>query len=219
MRKTLHCLMAAAVILMLGISAQATTITSGQCTNPTGTGGCLTGFGTFSDSVTLLASMSSPVNTATYTGTLLSAVYNDNGTLDFYYQFTSNAGSTNSVTRITMTDFTGFTTNVGYSTTFSSNGFTSGGNTPLSADRLSANVVGFNFNVGGTNDSIGAGQDSAVLIIKTNATLYTTGLVNTIDGSVSQVSAFEPTCVPEPVSMALMGSGLLMLGLWRRKRS
>src|SRR5207247_5261757 len=67
----------------------------------------------------------------TYSGTLLSAVYQNTSRgnqLDFYYQFTNNATCPNpagcdAVTRLTAFNFTGVTTDVGYRTDFNVNGF------------------------------------------------------------------------------------------------
>src|SRR5713226_829338 len=49
---------------------------------------------------TLLASLSAPFSTATFAGTLKSAVFRTaGGTLDFYYQLANNAPSTDSLGR------------------------------------------------------------------------------------------------------------------------
>src|SRR4051812_47302379 len=64
---------------------------------------------------TLKAAMSEQIATPTFTATLRSAVYDgpEQGTnLDFYYQISNSANSADSLTRVTASNFAGFTTNV-----------------------------------------------------------------------------------------------------------
>lgn len=169
--------------------------------------------------LTLLASSNSGSVVAVggkYTFTLEAAVYSDPGNtfgagdLDFVYQVSNSASSVDSIGRVTAIDFTGFLTDVGYTATGSSlpgGLFVDGTVAPELVDRVSADVVGFSFNAPLTV-LIGPGQTSTVLIIETNATNFTAGNVNLIDGSVSQVSAFQPTTVPEPTSFTLLGLGI-----------
>jgi len=169
--------------------------------------------------LTLLASSNSGSVVAVggkYTFTLTAAVYSDPGNifgagdLDFVYQVSNSASSVDSIGRVTAIDFTGFSTDVGYTpsgSTLPGGLFVDGTVAPELVDRVSADVVGFSFNAPLTL-LVGPGQTSTVLVIETDATNFTAGNVNLIDGSVSQVNAFQPTVVPEPTSFALLGLGI-----------
>jgi hypothetical protein len=63
------------------------------------------------------------------------------------------------------------------------------------------------------------GETSPVLVISTNAMLFTAGNASVIDGGVTTVAAFEPAAVPGPASLLLLGGGLLALGGVRRFRA
>ena len=179
------------------------------------------------DPGTLLADTTQTVNGTggAYTGTLVSAVYMETGgTLDFYYQFTNNAGSKDAVARITDTDFTGFTTATGFrvdGASLTGAGFSNGTVAPVTADRNApgGDVVGFQFSPP-DSAKILPGTTSDVLVISTNATRFQPGRVNVIDGGVTDVAGFEPavsTTVPEPATFLFLGGGLLALGAIRRK--
>jgi hypothetical protein len=150
------------------------------------------------------------------------------GTLDFYYQVNNDSTSMDAISRITMTNFDDFMISVGFIT----NGSTLGGPfvdgvcrnvfCPATADRgslpTSQGTIGFSFNPP-DDAKIQPGDSSFVVIISTNATQFTTGHVNLIDGGVFHGDAFQPmSSVPEPASMALIGGGLLALAGIRRFR-
>jgi len=216
------------------------TISQGQCAGPTpcvavlDNWATISNLGTFLDGITHNVTGINGEGQTLYTGTLRSAVYrnNLNNQLDFYYQFTNNASSVDSVSRITMTNFGAFTSNVGFTSqdidgasgntgpagtaNFSQTGTMQA---PSLANRPSQGTLGFNFGNGiVTSDMINAGETSRILVIRTNATNYNNGSTSTINGAVSTYQTFAPTAIPEPGTYALMGAGLIALGLVRRKK-
>jgi len=171
---------------------------------------------------TLEASLNSGLVTSTngkLTFDVVTAVYSDPsnvfgaGDLDFVYQVQSSASSVDGISRLTAIDFTGFQTDVGYTIAGSAlpGGVFVDGNAfpPQTVDRsLGGGTIGFNFPI---PSSINPRQTSFALIIETNATTFTTGAFNVIDGGVSTVAAFEPTApaVPDTGATAI----LLSLGV------
>ncbi|MBC8108000.1 MAG: PEP-CTERM sorting domain-containing protein [Anaerolineae bacterium] len=173
----------------------------------------------FSDTPALVTQVSTPVATPTYSGTLTSAVFtNAGGTLDFYYQFTNNASSSDGIERLSMTSFTGFTTDVGYRTSALAP-FTAGAQAPLFADRsASGSVVGFYFD---SNNQAGPylvdpGESSRTIVIRTNATQFFAGNTAVIDGFAANAPSFAPSAIPEPASLA--GLATIALGALARRR-
>ncbi len=179
---------------------------------------------------TLLADQVQPFSiltaVGTMSGTIESAVYMESGgTLDFYYQVSNTSPDGDNFSRNSDSSFGGFLTDVGFRTDGSSltgTGFTDSAFIPDTADRSTTNggaVVGFNFNSFGTLDEIPVGAKSSVLVITTNATHYMLGTASAIDSGTATVPAYEPTNVPEPTSIVLFGSGLLLfVGLARSRR-
>ena len=178
---------------------------------------------------TLLASMVSPwsfvvpppTGGAT-SGELRSAVFmNPTGTLDFYYQVVNNMRSSTAIARESNANFAGFETWTGFrldGASLPGGIFTNGTVTPFTADRdITGIVVGFNFGPLPANRVL-AGTTSAVLVVSTDATLFTVGNASIIDGGTATVAAFQPTPIPEPSSALLVCGGLAAAVLRLRRR-
>src|SRR4029077_12739266 len=109
-------------------------------------------------------------------------------------------------------DFTGFMTDVGFIATGSAipgGLFVDGTQAPQLVGRgLSGDTVSFIYE-GLAPSTFVPGQTSIALVIQTNATAFTAGKFNVIDGGVSTVEAFQPTVARVPDS----GSTAILLGL------
>jgi PEP-CTERM motif len=165
------------------------------------------------------AIQSHPIDNGEPSFTLNAAVYNPGnvdcpGCLVFVYQISNAANSSDSITRLTAINFSGWTTYVGYANNGGNLGgpFVDGDTTPLTVDRsVGGDTVGFNFS---SASILPPGSTSKVLVIQTNATNFAEGTVGVFGstGLPNLVDPFQPadaSSVPEPASLALLGIGLL----------
>ncbi len=189
---------------------------------------------TTGDGLTLLASTTqtiNPVPGTSFNATYTEWVYSDTGgtvsasggsaglcqnCLDFFIEV-SNAGP-GVEERISTASFAGFSTDVGYNTA----GVTGGpaapasGIIPNTVDRSTdGSVVGFNY----TTSNITTGQNTVLLEIQTNATNFIAGTVSVQDGTSGFNAGFAPSSAPEPGTMALLGLGLIGLGMAKVNRN
>jgi hypothetical protein len=223
-------LLIGAAALVLAAPLSANVLLPGECAGLSCTGTSVSStLETFTIGTpgTFLTGVTTSVSQYGISGIFRTAVYRNSGNgLDFYYQF-QNTSATSEINRITTVNFGMFSTNVGFVTTdidgtggAGSGGtavnFVAGSQAPVAADRSSApgTTIGFDFR-GGT-DTIANGEVSRIFVIRTNATGWSTGSTFMINGGVASVASFQP--IPEPSTYALMGAGLLALGLVRRKR-
>jgi hypothetical protein len=134
------------------------------------------------------------------------------GDLTFVYQVTNGSGSSDALGRITASSFSGFLTDVGVASF--------GGTEPTTVDRsANGSVIGFNFILPPLGSGeLAPGQTSDVLVIETNATLSSPGILSLINSTTTTVAAFEPT--PLPGALPLLATGLVGLwGLGRKRRA
>ena len=197
--------------------------------------------GVFSTPGSILAILNFPVTVAngnafTFKGTEIVWKETATGNLTFLYQVEDISG--NSIKRITITGFGGYTTEIETDNRIALPGPLSAVgdlspkdpiagrnpgtliNTPTSSDRVTSNVVGFDFDQV-TDHDIDPGEASKWIAIRTNAKepIQLSGFLNAIDGGVAFVNVLIPQ-VPEPTT-ALFGvtlCGLIASGRLGRAR-
>jgi hypothetical protein len=166
-------------------------------------------------------------STVSYSGTLTSNVYNNDpdnpnglGALTFTYEIHNDLSSVHVLHRLTVSSFTDFSTNVAYS-------LTAGDVQPTFADSSPAtgDVIGFNFPTPVPFLFTGPGPippgfDSAVLIVRTDATVFKHTQASVIDGTTTMVDSLAPReLIPEPSSLTLaaIGMAFALVAAWRRR--
>lgn len=160
-------------------------------------------------------------NSGTFSGTLEEWVAQDvnTGGLDFLYQVINSSGSADAIEHMSVTGYSGYTTDAGFCSNPGGGGAVPCGNplggtgtlAPSSIVHSSGNVVDFSF----LNDGIAPGVQTYDLVIKTNAEYYGSGSANLIDGGVTSLTTYAPTtATPEPATTGLFLGGLFGVGLF-----
>lgn len=164
-----------------------------------------------------------------YTGTLTSNVFDGDATnpngltaLTFTYLITNAPTSTHELHRFTVSSFQSFATDVSYSSL-------SLGREPTFIDRNSlGDVVGFTFPTPilqflPTFGALEPGLTSRLLVIQTDATLFTSTTASIINGSTTSVLSLAPfKIVPEPSTLTLGALGLIgtmAIAIRKRRRA
>ena len=146
------------------------------------------------------------------TGTVTQEVRTGDGSglLFTYLIARTDVDGTEVISRLTATNFTSFTTDVDYDGNFS-------GIPVNTVDRNSAAVVGFDFATGITKYDGDTSHLGKLLWIQTDALYYDIGTVSLINGRTQDLDVFGPI-VPEPMTVSLLGMGILgLFGIRKRK--
>lgn len=171
-------------------------------------------FGSISGTVLATQTYSATVGdlSASYTEWVLSdpALSLCAGCLDFVIEVTNNdAVGGDDIEHVNLGPFSTYTTDAGYATSL--NGTPGGSVNPTGVSRVVANTVSF-------AELLGPTQTSSYLVVETNSPTYQAGLLDVSIQDTSSINGpgFAPG--PEPMSVALLGGGLALLGGFARLR-
>lgn len=171
---------------------------------------------------TVVATLSTPFTVpGSFSGTLTADVVsgdtsNPLGGLTFVYRLANDGvAGPNSIGRLSISEWTGFSLDGSYQTPVSA-----GDVAPATIDRNpSSDVVGFNFlplPADPASGFLAPGTTSAALVIQTDASAYASGaFASMIDGGGITIATFAP--VPEPSTVCLLLTGLAAGGLAVRR--
>ncbi|MBV8083299.1 MAG: hypothetical protein JO247_00645 [Chloroflexi bacterium] len=202
------------------------------CAIAPGTNTCAPDVLTVSPSATQVATATNTINvTDPSSGATINATYTENvyrdptntycaNCLTWVVKVANSWTSTDTVERVTVSNFAGFSTDIGTDSNGAPGMTDTGTQSPVNVERnTSGSVLAWDFNTSGSE--IQPGQTSHLLEIETNATQYKPGTVTVQDGVAGSGPGFGPV-VPEVVFVpALAAAGGAAFGLfrWRRRRA
>ena len=170
---------------------------------------------------TVVANVSGSMSSGTFTSNYVENVYSDPnnefcaGCLDWVIQVSDTGGD--AIEAVKASNFGGVLTDIGVSTN-GAPGMTNGTVSPFTVDRSSSgNVITWDFTGTGGANEIYPGMTSVLLEIETNSTTYVPGFLNADDDLPAGAAAYG-AATPEPMSVALLGGGLALLGVARLRR-
>jgi hypothetical protein len=223
MKKTLLVAFAAILATTIAISPARATVLApgGSVTAPDASFGPVVYPSTYTVVASSVNQVGTPGGGSSITATLTTEVLRETGgTLDFLYQVeNTTAAGGDDLHRVTTIHFKGWTTDVQFATTSPGYSFVAPGTTMMTSADRSANgaTIGWQISPEGSAAGVEPGKWSNILIIKTNATSFTTGSTFAIDGGNVSFNSFQPG--PEPSSMAIAGLGALgLIGYGIRRR-
>lgn len=142
--------------------------------------------------------------------------------LTWVLQVTNRASSTDTIARVTVSNFAGFTTDVGINTNGAPGMTDSASN--IAPDRVSRSndgkVVRWDFGTNGGSE-VGLGQTTRLLEVQTNSTSTVPGTVTVQDGVAGNGPGLSPA-IPETLwvpALGLFGGALAGGFMFRRRRS
>jgi hypothetical protein len=158
-----------------------------------------------------------PFASGAFSGTLTSTAItgdpsNPFGGLTFTYLLVNSASSLDSIDRLTISDFSGFSVDASYQIPLA-------GLPPALINRsLAGDTVGFSFFAIPPSGELTPGAGSALLVLQTSATAFAPTFASVINSTTASVASLAPAAVPEPSSLAFFGLGLFGLAACLRFR-
>jgi hypothetical protein len=149
-------------------------------------------------------------NNVVFTGYLYSTVIQQgSGDLVFGYILGNYGGSQDPLGRLSITDFSGFSTAVAQGTPWNPP------YPPVDIATRSSNgrVVSFDWLSG-----VQPGVEARFVYVFTDAKAYKDGSASVLNGGIANVSTYAPAPVPEPASIAALGLGAVALIRRRRQK-
>lgn len=146
--------------------------------------------------------ISAAFSNSSESGTVFEDVYRSNGVLDFYYKVVNNSSSSDYLVTLAVSNFQGYSPAVDY--------LTNGSVAPNEAFMLPSGTINYDF-------YLAPGQSTDWMEVATDATATMPSLDTVADNQSSNLNLIGPA--PEPLSLGLLSTGLLAIGVARWRRS